>query len=138
MKLSRRSHGGGLQINMTPMIDVTFLLLIFFMTVNQVSAVNQETLDLPKQKGSLDQQEAHLTININQTGGIIVSGEPRSLAALSALIQEAVASVDDDPAQVKVTLRADRRAKCRALNEVIGALNRQGVRSIRISVESGA
>jgi biopolymer transport protein ExbD len=123
---------------MTPMIDVTFLLLIFFMTVNQVSAVNQEMLDLPKQKGSLDQQEAHLTININRQGGIIVSAELRTLAELGVLIHNAIASVDGDAAQVKVTIRADRRAKCRALNEVIGALNRQGVRAIRISVESGA
>ena len=53
MRLSKR-HNPGLQMNMTPMIDVTFLLLIFFMTVSQVSAVNKEQLELPQLKGSED------------------------------------------------------------------------------------
>ena len=41
MRLSKH-HGTKLEINMTPMIDVTFLLLIFFMTVNQVSKAQRE------------------------------------------------------------------------------------------------
>ena len=41
---------------MTPMIDVTFLLLIFFMTVSQVSKLNREQLELPRQQGTEEQQ----------------------------------------------------------------------------------
>ena len=37
MRLAKSATARRLEINMTPMIDVTFLLLIFFMTVNQVS-----------------------------------------------------------------------------------------------------
>ena len=45
------------QLNLTPMIDVVFLLLIFFMTVSQVSKINKERLDLPQQQGAEEQPE---------------------------------------------------------------------------------
>src|SRR5438046_854272 len=41
MKLSKKTNrGGNLQLNMTPMIDCVFLLLIFFMSCTQVSVIN--------------------------------------------------------------------------------------------------
>ena len=43
-------------MNMTPMIDIVFLLIIFFMTVNQVTEVSKERLSLPQVKGGEDQR----------------------------------------------------------------------------------
>ena len=51
MRLSKHRRAGVPLMNMTPMIDVVFLLLIFFMTVSQVSQINRERLRLPKEKG---------------------------------------------------------------------------------------
>ena len=44
MKLSSRSarRGGNLELNMTPMIDVVFLLLIFFMTTSSIVQSERE------------------------------------------------------------------------------------------------
>ena len=64
---------------MTPMIDIVFLLIIFFMTVSQVSEVNRERLELPQQQGSQDQKPAVLTININELGEILVGGSRLSV-----------------------------------------------------------
>jgi len=137
LKLSKRNRRGGLLMNMTPMIDVTFLLLIFFMTVNQVSAVNKETLELPKLKGSSDQDEAAITINIDQSGVIRVTGQERSLAQLVTLVSEELAKVGEDPMRLSVALRTDRRGTCRTVNEVVDALTKLGVYKVRIAVEAG-
>lgn len=136
MRLSKRAHRGGLEINMTPMIDVTFLLLIFFMTVNQVSKANRAEVQLPPAKGSQDQSEGSLVINVDVTGAIEVSGNTISLAQLVTLVNAELARVDDEPSRVKVVLRADRRGTCRTANEVVKLLERLDVRSVRISVES--
>lgn len=123
-------------MNMTPMIDVTFLLLIFFMTVNQVSAVNNEPIELPKLKGSVDQKEASVTINVDQQGAIHMSGQERSLAQVVAAISDELAKVDHNPAMVTVTLRVDRRARCQTVNEIVDALTKLEVRNVRIGVEA--
>lgn len=138
MKLSKRHRRGGLLMNMTPMIDVTFLLLIFFMTVNQVSAVNKETLELPKLKGSADQEEASLTINVDAAGAIRITGRERSLAEVVTLVGEELDKAGGDPMRLSVALRADRRGTCRTVNEVVDALTRLGVYKVRIAVEAGA
>lgn len=124
-------------MNMTPMIDVTFLLLIFFMTVNQVSAVNKETLELPKLEGSADQEEAAITVNVDAAGVIHITGRERSLAEVVTLVSEELDKVGGDPMRLSVALRADRRGTCRTVNEVVDALTKLGVYKVRIAVEAG-
>lgn len=138
MKLNKRHQRGGLEINMTPMIDVTFLLLIFFMTVNQVSKANRADIELPPAKGSQDQSEAPLTINVDVAGQIIVSGNYLSLAQLVTIVNSELKNAGNEPSRVSVVLRADRRGNCRTVNEVVSLLERLDIRSVRIAVESGS
>src|SRR5437764_8389513 len=100
MRLSKR-HGTKLEINMTPMIDVTFLLLIFFMTVNQVSKDNRERMRLPPLPGSHDQEDAELIINIDRENNIIVSPQFMSLSQLASLLTERLAELKD-PSRITV------------------------------------
>ena len=88
MRLTKRRRSTRPDMDMTPMIDIVFLLIIFFMTVTQVSKVNKEQLDLAKQKGSEDQQTATLTINVNADGEYRVAGNQVSLAQLVSLASQ--------------------------------------------------
>jgi biopolymer transport protein ExbD len=126
-----------METNMTPMIDVTFLLLIFFMTVNQVSKTNSEPVELPHLPGSREQVERPLIVNIDRAGQIFVSGIPLPAAGLVSLVAAEVAAHHNDPAQVNVVLRADRRGDCRAVNEVVALLVRLDIRKVRVAVRSG-
>ncbi|ADB16657.1 Biopolymer transport protein ExbD/TolR [Pirellula staleyi DSM 6068] len=136
MKLNRRHRGQPLQMNMTPMIDVTFLLLIFFMTVSQVSAVNKQSIPLPKLRGSQDQQEAAITINVSETGEINVSGNTVSLATVIQDLTTAINEAGGDPSRVAVTLRADRRGNSRMVNEIVRACNKLQIVRLRLAVEN--
>jgi biopolymer transport protein ExbD len=135
MKLNKRHQRGGLEMNMTPMIDVTFLLLIFFMTVHAVSKANRENIPLPKTHGSQDQTETPLTINVRFDGGIVVSGNRLSLAQLASVVGEELGKHQGEPSQLKVVLRADRGGTSRTVNEVVTLLERLDVRAVRIAVE---
>lgn len=123
---------------MTPMIDVTFLLLIFFMTVNQVSKMNAEALDLPVQKGSEDQSESTIIINVDRNGLIKVSGSVLTLGQLAAIVATEIKSNGDDPSRVKITLRADRNGRCRAVNEIMTLLkDKLNINGIDLGVATG-
>ena len=138
MRLSKGRRGGKLEINMTPMIDVTFLLLIFFMTVNQVSKVNSEALDLPVQKGSRDQSEPTITLNVDRYGEIKVSGNSLTLGQLAVLVAAEIKNAGNDPARVKVSLRADRNGSCRVVNQVMTLLqSKMNISQVNLGVATG-
>lgn len=138
MKLNKGRRGGKLEINMTPMIDVTFLLLIFFMTVNQVSKMNTEPVDLPRQQGSSDQSDATIIINVDRYGGIKVSGNSLSLSQLSGIVAAEIKSAGDDASRVKVKLRADRNGSCRVINEIMMLLKEKlKISGVDLAVSTG-
>ncbi len=120
---------------MTPMIDIVFLLIIFFMTVSQVTEINRERLELPRQPGSLDQKPAVLTINIDQHGEILVGGSVYQLSELLALVADELARLGDDPTRLTVVLRADRRTSGQSVNRMVTALSRLDIRKVRIPVQ---
>jgi len=135
MRLAKR-RATKLDINMTPMIDVTFLLLIFFMTVNQVSQTQREKLALPKLSGSEDQSQESLVVNVEQNGQIVVQANVVSLAELVGIVAAELARVNDDPTRLTVLLRADRRGTSRTVNEIITALVKLNVNRVRVAVEA--
>jgi biopolymer transport protein ExbD len=137
MRLARRP-AAALTMNMTPMIDVTFLLLIFFMTVNQVSVVNKEQLELPQQRGSQDQSEATLTINVDELGKLFITGEQRTLPEVISLVSDDLQAHGGDPTRINVVVRADRRGTCRGVNQIVSALDKLRIHKVNIAVETSA
>lgn len=65
-----------LEMNMTPMIDVVFLLIIFFMLITDMTQQDLEVLTLPKATTAVpdepDPDDFRPVINITQTGSMIV------------------------------------------------------------------
>ena len=135
MRLSKH-HRTRLEVNMTPMIDVTFLLLIFFMTVNQVSKAQREEIPLPQLKGTQDQSEEALVINVPLDGEIVINSSVVTLAELMDIARHEVASAGDS-GRLRVLIRANRDGNCRTVNEVVAALVRQEITHVRLAVETG-
>jgi biopolymer transport protein ExbD len=135
MKLSKKTkRGGNLQLNMTPMIDCVFLLLIFFMSCTQVSVINKSPLDPPEQKGTEDQSEATITINVDKAGDIIITQGVYTLPQAAALVSETIAEKQGNPDLVNVVLRVDGQAKSGVVNGLVKAMEKLKVVSVRFTV----
>ena len=135
MKLTKHRPRTIAEMNMTPMIDIVFLLIIFFMTVTQVSKVNKEQMPLPKQEGTSEQPDAPVTINVLADGEIVVSGDVLSIPELVSMVADEVAVRGGDPARVKIVLRGDVRGKAKTMNEITKALGKINVTRINLAVE---
>jgi len=136
MRLSKRRRTGIAAVNMTPMIDIVFLLIIFFMTVSQVTQINREQLDLPKQKGSADQEPSIVTINVTERGDVLVSGNKVSLVRLVTMLNRQITDeLGGDPNRMTVVIRADQRGTAAKINEIVSALAQLQLKRIRIAVE---
>ncbi|MDP6692751.1 MAG: biopolymer transporter ExbD [Phycisphaerales bacterium] len=134
-KTKTRDHS--VIVEMTPMIDIVFLLIIFFMVAAQFAQQARLGLDLPKETGeqSSANQDAGLVINIRKDGALILETDspPISFEALETRIREVVSS--EGPSWQKLLIRADRSASTTVLNEVLQLLNRHGLSATRIATE---
>lgn len=107
MLLKAQSTQDSPTLELTPIIDMVFLLLIFFLVTTTFQQTEREMqIALPEaiSAGPISMSLAELVINVERDGRIIVSGRTISTDDLRVLITEAVAS---NPNQ-KVTVRGDR------------------------------
>lgn len=135
MRLTKHKRSTSAGINMTPMIDIVFLLIIFFMTVSQVSEINKERLELPKLTGSEDQKRTSLTVNVDQAGDIVVSGNRITTTELLTFVSRELDKVGDNPDRLSVVIRGDERGDCRTVNEIMESLAGMEVKKVRIAVQ---
>lgn len=79
--------------NMTPMIDVVFLLIIFFLVSSHLARQeSQMELELPTASSGqddLDQETPRLTINVKKDGTLWLAGRPIAKNQLKNKFEEA-------------------------------------------------
>ena len=120
------------------MIDVVFLLIIFFMTTARFARLTRAEIDLPIEKGEQHEasDEAGLIINITAEGAIIVSDRTVDLRRLQEIVHREIRRSPDRPArQLKMLIRADRHADSARLNQVVTMLRSLGVGSARLATQ---
>ena len=85
---SNRKYG----FNMTPMIDVVFLLIIFFLVSSHLSKQeSQLELELPTAstgQDDVDQETPRLTINVQADGSMLLAGRPITKQQLESRFAE--------------------------------------------------
>ena len=92
-------------INLTPLIDVVFLLLIFFMVSTSFSELTQLVVDLPEAEGSPATNDEALMLTVDVAGNMTLNGEsvPSDARGLSLALRQQLSGNTDIP----VTLSAD-------------------------------
>lgn len=107
MRLPVRSRQQGLKFNITPLIDVVFLLVIFFLVASHFARSEPtETVELPTATQSTeDSSPRRLIITVNPRGNYYVNADEVSLAQIEEMIQDGAAG---DPEVYAVRIRGDR------------------------------
>ena len=92
-------------INLTPLIDVVFLLLIFFMVSTSFSELTQLVVDLPEAEGTPASADSTVLLVVDVQGNMTLDGEPapNDAVGLSAALRQRLNGNTDTP----VTLSAD-------------------------------
>ena len=124
-------------VEMTPMIDIIFLLIIFFMVAAQFANQSKVDLQLPKETGEKLKNESPstLAINIKEDGSILLDAvNSVSMDELNMRIQKLI--TEESGLWTDITIRADERARSLVLNEVLRVLNTNGLNATRIATES--
>lgn len=113
-------------IELTPIIDMVFLLLIFFLvatTFHQSEREMQIALPIATSSAPISAMTRDMIINIDVDGQIILGGRKIDVEALRATVKEAVAMNADQ----KVTVRGDKRTAYANIVRVLDVCKSSGI-----------
>lgn len=115
----------GIRMDMTPMVDVAFLLLIFFMTTTQFKPPERVGVQLPGSKSEIHVPETKtIILTLNAAGEIFISDENLSMTqqvAKEDLVSAITTWRAKNPAAV-VVVKGDKEADYGTVADVMNAL----------------
>jgi biopolymer transport protein ExbD len=124
-------------LSLTPLIDVVFLLLIFFLVTSEFEE-EERRLDivLPTATSAtpMTSKPREIVVDIDAGGMVYLGGQPTSLDELQRLLQTAVAS---NPTNQSVVIRADQTTAFQPVVSVMDICNKTGVSDYSVTTQEG-
>jgi biopolymer transport protein ExbD len=133
--MARKAGGSpsSTDIDMTPMIDMTFQLITFFMFVMNFSEAEQdERIQLPLSqlaKPVEGAMETPITLQLTNSGSIIYAGELVAVRDIGSYLEREKSVMLDagkEPSAATVIVRADGRAKTGEVQDIIRICQEKG------------
>lgn len=128
MRINSKVFGSAAECDWTPMIDMTFQLIAFFMFVLNFNDADQdERIRLPLTELAKPTEvaaERPLTLHLTREGTVIFSGREMPLANLKGELRneaEVLRRLEKTPASVTMIVRADADAETGQVQELIQA-----------------
>ena len=138
MRIPSRARSGAAPINMTPMIDVVFQLIVFF-TATSTLAKNEfdQNIALPVAEKGKEREETSqkkkITANVLATGEVFIAGRRTNARSFQDLLQ---AELDQHPPdQLEVQFRADREAAYGVVEPLLLVCAKKGVWQVSFAVK---
>ena len=126
----RRAKKEESQLGMTPLIDVVFLLLIFFMLTSTFHVASGVPIKLPEvAQRAVEEEGRKIVLVMNREGDVYMEGKR---VVPEALLQK-LKILSEQEAPVHLVLQADREAKHGNVVQLMDLARRAGIHSILIA-----
>ncbi|MEI8069974.1 MAG: biopolymer transporter ExbD [Planctomycetota bacterium] len=129
----RQGEPSTTEIDMTPMIDMTFQLITFFMFVMNFSEAEQDDrIQLPLSQLAKPVEgvsETPITLQLTNSGSVIYAGELVAIGEIGSYLDREKTTILDsgkEPNSATVIVRADGRAKTGEVQEIIRICQEKG------------
>jgi biopolymer transport protein ExbD len=121
-------------MQLAPMIDIVFLLLIFFIVTWQFSRSETEMkISVPSSQEGADPKRVlgEIIVNVRVTGEVVVEGQVMSQAQLRQKLSAIAKQHQNQP----VRLRGDSKAEYQTIVEVIDTCQKAGIWNISFATQ---
>ena len=113
-------------INLTPMVDMLFLILLFFLVTSSFIEQPNIKLELPSTKYAATSKLEERTLTISQDGKLFFQNDPEQRKDLISVLKNAFSKQDDKT----LVLRADKNVSYGIVVDVMDAAKGAGLRRI--------
>lgn len=134
MRIRRERQESGEIINMSSLLDVMFILIIFFLATTTFKEQEvDEAVSLPVQsKGkALSQENKLIVINVRKSGTYVMLDQQVTVEEMEAMVKE---SLEEDP-EMKVLVRADQEALHGWVAQAISICRNAGIQKANIGYQ---
>jgi len=135
MRLRKRIQLHSCQIGIAPLIDVVFLLIIFFMVVSQFTQIEIEALELPpaaQGKRPSDPLDKQIILNVHRDGLIRIASQDYSVDSFENLLQSKLQRLPG--VDLSILIRADRQTPWHLVRPLMEACGRNAISQVRVAV----
>ncbi|WP_404413402.1 biopolymer transporter ExbD [Vreelandella aquamarina] len=115
------------EVNLTPMLDVVFIMLIFFIVTTSFIKESGVEIERPDASAATPRPEAQVLVAITPEGAVWVDGKPVDVHRIG---QQVADMLTDDGA---VVIQADRASTTGLLIEVMDHLKQAGVEQVAVA-----
>ena len=122
-------------LTLTPLIDVVFLLLIFFLVATQFAQDDEQLpIQLPTASNALPMtlEPEELVISVGEDGTYVAQGKRLAIRDIENVVRQAVA---DNPQRQTVIIRGDRGVPFQHVVALLDLMHQLKVPSYRIAAE---
>jgi biopolymer transport protein ExbD len=114
---------------MIPMINIVFLLLIFFMVAGSIDKAVPQNLSLPVSATGSAPIDAQLLVSLSADGVLTLNGETKTASELEAEISANLVTAET------LSLLADKDVSAKQLDNLLQLFRDQGIANIRMRVD---
>lgn len=119
------------ELDLTPMIDITFLLLTFFLATATFAIHQVKNVDIPKATHVQEHKQEKLAITIDKDRRIYIGRKEVTLQSLKNTVKDEVAKTQ----QQDMVLAADHSIDYGFIVAVLDEINGAGLKSIKLKLE---
>ncbi|MDT8894073.1 biopolymer transporter ExbD [Halomonas sp. I1] len=121
------------EVNLTPMLDVVFIMLIFFIVTTSFIKESGVEIERPESSAASPRPDAQVMVAITPEGAVWVDGEPVDIHRVGPRVADMVSD------EGSVVIQADRDATTGVLIEVMDRLREADVEQVAVAAQrSGA
>ncbi len=120
------------EVNLTPMLDVVFIMLIFFIVTTSFIKESGIEIERPDSSAASPRPEAQVLVAITPEGAIWVDGKPVDVHQVG---QEVAGMLTE---QGSAVIQADRDSTTGLLIEVMDRLKQAGVEQVAVAANRSA
>ena len=129
---SRKDDGGSIDIS--PLIDVVFILLIFFMVTTTFVKDAQVELERPSAASAKPASTKAIRVTLDQRGDVYVDGRPVRPWMVQNRVREQLQGGEERP----VLVITDRRVRAEQLLEVVDQCRLAGAKDVAVATDREA
>lgn len=130
---SHRDDSAEAEIDLTPMLDVVFIMLIFFVVTTSFVKESGVEINRPSAETAQRQQRGNILVAIRPNGEIWIDGRAVDIRAVRANIERLKA---ENP-EGEVVIQGDRHAQIGLLVRVMDQVRLAGITNVSIAADPG-
>ena len=117
------------ELDMTPMLDIVFIMLIFFIVTTSFVKESGITVNSPSAQTSEKQDNANIFIAINEQGDVWIDKRQVDIRTVRSI----VARLHADNPEGAVVIQSDKKASTEQLIQVMDQVRLAGVENVAVA-----